>query len=222
VLIRVDAANCVACVRVVTGEKLAAFDTTGTLTHKYQARAKSPVTASVLASRTDTPNVVEKLIRGKHRAWPTFLPIAEVFDRLSGLCGIVLRNPGLDQERNRGGELHRAVCQHLDTRDSRDSGQFPDVVEQLLEIKLQTASTIDLGLVCPDHTDPLADIPSVRQCDVRYAVFYATMQGNKIRISNLVLATGADFFSFFNRFGGKTRNSKLQIPLPKNFFDKLP
>ena len=174
--------------------------------------------ASVLVSQADTPYVVQKLIHRKHRAWPTFLPIADVFDRLNGLIGTTLRDPGRDQERNRGAALHRAVCQQLETRDVRDSGQFPDIVEQLLEIKLQTAATIDLGLVCPNQTDPLADFSEIRQCDVRYAVFYASVAGKEVHVTNLVLTTGADFFSYFNRFEGKTRNSKLQIPLPKDFF----
>ncbi len=38
-------------------------------------------------------------------------------------------------------------------------------------------------------------------------------------MEHVVLTTGANFFSFFRRFEGKVRNSKLQIPLPAGFFD---
>jgi hypothetical protein len=103
-------------------------------------------------------------------------------------------------------------------RDSADEGQFPDVIEQLLEIKLQTAPTIDLGLVCPESTEPIADRPDVYHCDVRYAVFYGTIVGSTVRLDYLMLTTGADFFEYFRRFEGKVRNSKLQIRLPLDFF----
>src|SRR5437773_6133920 len=43
VIIRLDEASKVVGLRVVTGEILAALDTTGTLTKKYQAKSRSPV-----------------------------------------------------------------------------------------------------------------------------------------------------------------------------------
>jgi hypothetical protein len=99
-----------------------------------------------------------------------------------------------------------------------DSGAFPDIKEQLLEVKLQTSPTIDLGLVSPDDETPLAFLPGVRHCDTRYAVFYAVLDGSEVRLLHLGVARGADFFRFFQRFEGKILNSKLQIPLPRDFF----
>ena len=99
-----------------------------------------------------------------------------------------------------------------------DTGSFPDVVEQLVELKLQTAATIDLGLVSPDDATALDFFPRIRHCDVRYAVFYGMVVGSEVRLNHLVLARGADFFSFFQRFEGKVVNAKLQIPLPRDFF----
>ena len=160
-----------------------------------------------------------KLIATRSPALPGFLPIHTVYQKLSLLVGRKLRDPGVDQERNRGWALHKAVCRQLGLGASADEGQFPDVLDQLLEIKLQTASTIDLGLVSPDSTEPIADRPDVYHCDVRYAVFYGQIVGSAVRLDHLVLATGADFFGFFRRFGGKVTNSKLQIRLPADFFD---
>ena len=77
----------------------------------------------------------------------------------------------------------------------------------------------DLGLVCPNQTETLADSQEMRHCDVRYVVFYGTIIKAAVRLDSFVLTTGAEFFSFFKQFGGKVRNSKLQIPLPRNFFD---
>lgn len=219
VLIRVDERRKVTKVRVVTGDLLASLDSTGTLTHKFQAKARSPVTASTLVTSTDTPNVVSRLINARHADWPAFLPIQKVYDRLRGLLGTFFKDPDRDQERNRGGALHRAVCRQLGMATWHDDGQFPDVTEQLLEIKLQTASTIDLGLVCPTDEDSLADWPELRHCDVRYAVFYGTTAQGKVRLDHLVMTTGTGFFDCFRQFGGRVANSKIQIHLPRDFFD---
>lgn len=94
---------------------------------------------------------------------------------------------------------------------------------QLLEVKLQTSPTIDLGLVTPDSQDPL-DVPKIggqqiRHCDVRYAIFYAETDGKYVTLTNLYLTTGEAFFSRFPQFQGKVLNKKLQIPLPRDFFD---
>lgn len=218
VLIRVDENDKVSKVRVVTGPIIAAYDTTGTLTQKYQARSKSPVTASRLVSPEDTDNVKKRLVQAKMPEWIGFLPIKKLFTALRKLVGETFADPGRDQERNRGGFLHDAVCKCLEGPTWADNGQFPDIKEQLLEVKLQTSPTIDLGLVCPDSTEPIADMPEFRHCDVRYAVFYGAIEGSNVRLNHVILSTGADFFSFFTRFGGLVTNKKLQIPLPRDFF----
>jgi hypothetical protein len=151
------------------------------------------------------------------------LPIAAVFARLRSLIGACFPDRGQDQERRRGADLHRLVCQRLGYSTYADDGQFPDVRNQVLEVKLQTSPTIDLGLVCPDSQDPL-DIPKLRgnqlrHCDVRYALFYATTDGATVAITHFFLTTGEAFFSRFPQFQGKVLNKKLQIPLPRDFFD---
>jgi hypothetical protein len=211
VLVRVDNDQVVTRVKVVTGEVIAKLDPTGTLTTKYQARSRASVGKSRLVSSTDTPNL------GKALPKP-MLPIQNLYTYLYSLVGSTIINPGVDQERNRGAALHEAVCKCLNATWS-DRGQFPDVPDQLLEIKLQTASTIDLGLVCPDSVECIADTPNFCHCDVRYAVFYGSLVPAGVRLDHLVLATGADFFTFFRRFEGNVKNAKLQIPLPTGFFD---
>ena len=232
VIIRLDEGSKVVGVRVVTGEVLAKLDTTGTLTKKYQAKSRAPVTQSALISQSDSYSVHKAIAAlPNHKLTPRqggtrslaldfggFLPIEALFKKLLKLSGKRLSDPGLDQERNRGAALHRAVCATLGQVEYADSGSFPDVMEQLVEVKLQTAATIDLGLVSPDDATPLEFFPLVRHCDVRYAVFYGTVVGSEVRLDHLVLTRGSDFFSFFQRFEGKVINAKLQIPLPRDFF----
>jgi len=218
VIIRLNEKDVVTKIRVVTGDVIAAYDTTGTLTHKYQAKAKTPPTQSHLVSATDTQNVTDKLITALPPAWPNFLVVKQLSKELLKLVGTTIPNPGITQERNRGSSLHEAVCKTLGNLVWQDNGQFPDLKEHLLEIKLQTAPTIDLGLVCPDSTEPIDDLPMFRHCDVRYAVFYGTLVPRGVQLNHLVLCTGADFFDRFQLFGGLVTNKKYQIPLPSDFF----
>lgn len=235
VLVRVNEQSIVTDVKVVTGETVARLDPTGTLTQKFQAKSKDPVSASVLHSARDTVRVRDTfaLAEGHEKDaaltaiaptdWPTpgsLRPVRDVYERLLTLTGREINDPGADQERNRGAALHRAVCEALGYDRYQDRGQFPDVMNQLLEVKLQTSPTIDLGLVTPESIEPITDFPQARHCDVRYAVFYGTKTAQGVRLEHLVLTTGEEFFRFFRRFEGKVLNKKLQIPLPASFFDE--
>lgn len=234
VIIKVSEDDIVEKVKVVNGKTLSTLDTTGTLTQKYQARL-SPSNANLeLVSAIDT-ELLQSIL--KSRQFPTsfssspienpsaknLLPIEIIFERLRRLIGHRFPDTGYDQERNRGEQLHRLICEALGYRSYSDDGSFPDIRHQLIEVKLQTSPTIDLGLVRPDSTETL-DIPSIdgvkaRHCDVRYALFYAKTDGKFVTLTHFYLTTGEVFFNRFSRFGGKVVNKKLQISLPKDFFD---
>ncbi|HEV7423722.1 MAG TPA: restriction endonuclease [Candidatus Paceibacterota bacterium] len=232
VLIKVSGKDLVEKVKVVTGDMLAILDTTGTLTQKYQARLTLKNKTSELVSTSDTDrmkimiNTFDTKIKlsdpTDHANSKTLIPIEILYRRLIKILGKTFVDSRHVQERNRGSLLHKLACQALGYKKYKDNGQFPDIPNQLLEIKLQTSPTIDLGLVTPDSKDPL-DTPKIngkqiRHCDVRYAIFSANLKGGKIIITNLFLVTGKDFFSRFPRFEGKVINKKLQIPLPADFF----
>jgi hypothetical protein len=232
VLVRVDDNSLVTSVKVVTGDTLALLDTTGTLTQKYQASLVPGAEPTELISAQDTDRVLTCFgtrILDRFGSSPTdnptadcLLPITEIFRRISPLVGRLLADPGIDQERNRGGALHREICQALGYARTADDGRFPDVRHQLLEVKLQTSRTIDLGLVTPSSEEVL-DVPQIngvqiRHCDVRYALFYGRLQGQGVALTHCFLTTGRDFFSRFPQFAGRVLNKKLQIPLPRNFF----
>ena len=233
VIIRVGRENVITKVKVATGSTLALLDTTGTLTQKYQARLIPGKAKAELIANEDT-EILRVLVRSdvdlaagvspvNNPRVAKLLPIEKIFDRLQLLVGESFPDIGHDQERNRGASLHRLVCQHLGYADYRDDGQFPDVRHQLLEVKLQTSPTIDLGLVSPDSEETL-DVPKlegrqIRHCDVRYAVFYAETDGMSVTLTHLFVSTGERFFTRFPQFQGMVLNKKLQIPLPPNFFD---
>lgn len=233
VIIRVSADDVITRVKVVTGDTLALLDTTGTLTQKYQARCILGSTPTELIAATDTDLIrpfVSATVDLRTVATPVdhpqagqLLPIAVVFERLRALVGATFADAGYDQERNRGAGVHRLVCKQLGYAGYQDDGQFPDIRHQLIEVKLQTSPTIDLGLVTPRSTEAL-DVPQIkrqviRHCDVRYAIFYARTDGSRVTITHFFLSTGEAFLTRFPQFQGKVLNKKLQIPLPGDFFD---
>lgn len=233
VLIRVSKNDKIERVKVVLGSTLAKYDTTGTLTQKYQARVTIGSETTELITPRDTDNLAFLLKKRKYpikfKSSPISLPMAEeflpitiIFQRISKIVGQSFSDPGKDQERNRGAMLHQLVCNTLGYCTYRNGGCFPDILHQLLEVKLQTSPTIDLGLVLPNSQESL-DIPLIagrqfRYCDARYAIFIANIESRHVVVSNLYLTTGEAFFSRFKRFEGKVLNRKLQLPLPMDFF----
>jgi len=232
VIIRIGEDESISGVRVVEGRALALLDMTGTLTQKYQARLSLGKKKSELISDEDT-DLLSGFVRADidlAAASPTdrpqvgnLLPIGSVFRLLRPLIGKSFPDAGYDQERNRGAALHRLVCRQLKYADYRDDGRFPDIRHQLLEVKLQTSPTIDLGLLRPDSEEAL-DIPriggkQIRCRDVRYALFYGNTDGKKVWLTHLFLSTGEKFFERFPQSRGKVLSRKLQMRLPENFFD---
>ena len=233
VLVRVGVDDRVSEVKVVTGDVLSRLDTTGTLTQKYQARLDLGDSVAELVSPSDTSVLVPFVTNGAvdlSNADPAGVPTAEqllsieaLFDRLSPFVGEVFEDAGRDQERNRGAVVHRSVCEVLGYGAYRDGGQFPDVRHQLLEVKLQTSPTIDLGKVSPSSTAPLDGVGirgvQVRHCDVRYAIFYGTTDGERVSVTHVFVVNGENFYSRFSQFGGNVVNRKIQLRLPVGFFN---
>ncbi len=233
-IIQISDQDIVLKVKVVTGQELARLDTTGTITTKYQAGLVTGTDSQELISAQDSSPMLP-YVRAVASIAPSIspvdepesdflMPILEIFRCLSKLVGKSFVDPGMDQERNRGAALHRLICECLGYSRYEDTGQFPDIRHQLLEVKLQTSPTIDLGLVLPSSEEPL-DVQRVgdhqpRHCDTRYAIFYAETDGKQVTLTHLYLTTGADFFTRFRRFEGKVTNGKIQIPLPRDFFSR--
>jgi len=231
VFIRVDENSVITRVKVITGDQLAALDKTGTLTSKYQATMTTYQEGN-LFTKNDTQSVLDwcgnniNLSMSMSNDSPSkgkLIRIQDIFSLLKQLEGATI--PYLDalQERNRGTALHRAICEKLGYKSIKDDGTYPDVFNQLLEIKLQTSPTIDLGLHSPNDSQVVyqADGGVFRSEDVRYVIADGSVEKSVIRINRLHMVNGRDFAEHFPLFGGKVKNAKLQIPLPKNFFDEV-
>ncbi len=232
-IIQISEIGVITKVKVISGSVLAALDKTGTLTQKYQARYTPGGELVELVTPLDTAQLLSLIKPGFEPAATLspasgpqagqIMPIRDVFENFSSLIGQTFVDAGSDQERNRGGALHKLACQALGYKLYQDDGQFPDIRNQLVEVKLQTAQTIDLGLVTPSSLAKLP-LPSltgldVRHCDIRYAIFHGVLEGGMVRLVRLSVTTGEGFFARFPQFQGKVVNRKLQIPLPADFFD---
>lgn len=228
VLIIVDTAV-ITNVRVIAGADLAQFDKTGTLTSKFQANRINEGSGSRLASTSDTEDLISLLAPtnvledGVSPVGPPtagmILDIDTTYERLLSMVGEVYDDPGQTQERNRGSVVHREACARLGLSHFADNGQFPDVLSQALEVKLQLARTIDLGLELPESRTPVASTNGVLAVkDMRYAIFYGERTGRSFELTELVVVTGQDFFQEFRQFQGRVSNSKLQLRLPSDWF----
>ena len=228
VFIQVNTDDIISGIRIINGDQLAELDKTGTLTTKYQATMPNLGKSSLL-SNDDTKRVAgwcDKLI-DFNNIRPNSAPIkgklfsiSDLFSRISCLEGEVLPHLGYLQERNRAAKLHRIICEILGYRSFEDDGTYPDILNQLIEIKLQTSPTIDLGLHSPDDNTALFSIngQEFRSRDIRYIIVDGFVESSNVIIKYIHIVNGRDFPKHFPLFGGNVQNSKLQIPLPSDFF----
>lgn len=234
-IVRLSSSNTIVQVRVITGFELAQFDKTKKLTHKYQARIARSSGASKLITPLDT-NSIRKWIVNEQLSIPgsnrhplsepvatELLPIHQIFNRLCSLIGRLIPIDTRDRERTIGGIVHQWVCEVLGYSSYQDDGQFPDIKHQLLEVKHQSSSTIDLGMIRPDNTTPIQGLRfhdhEVRPCDIRYAILCSAATGRQQVVKKIYLSTGESFFNHFPLMRGKLVNAKVQLSLPKKFFD---
>ena len=164
VFIQINENDVITNVRVISGIQLMKLDRTGTLTQKFQASMRSYENS--FCSKYDTP-AVEQWVKtdaftNLSSINPNSLPqrnqllkISELYRRLLPIVGKRINYLDALQERNRGAELHHMICIHLGYSTFEDDGTYPDIMNQLLEIKLQTSPPIDLGLHSPEDGEKI-------------------------------------------------------------------
>ncbi|MBT9450700.1 restriction endonuclease [Akkermansia glycaniphila] len=229
VFFRIGEDDTITAVKVIRGAELAQYDRTGTLTIKYQATMTSR--GENICSPNDSETVENWIVNTNDSicaASPNDFPIntqllriTEIYRRLQPIVGQSIAYHNAVQERTRGAALHDMICQYLGYSIYEDNGTYPDIFHQLLEIKLQTSPTIDLGLHSPADHEVIVSIDHTifYSEDIRYAIFDGEVQEDRVILRNLYLVTGKDFTSYFPLFGGGGTNSKIQLPLPYDFFN---
>jgi hypothetical protein len=227
-VVLLDGHDRVAGVRTFTGATLSKWSRTGTLTTKFQATLKLVFDEAVKyhVCGRDTERAIQFVgpvrASGSAAAEPLtggLLPIENLAEKLSKLIGTKVPFVGAVDEKRRSAALLGAVSKALGYGAAEETSAFPDLPAQMLEVKLQTSPTIDLGRTWPSSDSPLnfqgGRTKMLRRRDVRFAVFYGTRVGNHIRLDKLVVTPGARFWDVFEPLKGNERNTKLQIKLPR-------
>lgn len=125
-----------------------------------------------------------------------------------------------DATKNRGQTLELIVANTLVYSISADdvlAGGYPDIKNQLLEIKIQDSPTVDLGLYSPQFEEELPDIPEATTRDIRYLI--ALMNPKTSLVEGLILCSGADLGENFTYVADKSFKSQRSIPM--SFFNRF-
>lgn len=145
------------------------------------------------------------------------LSLEVLWNRLFRLIGMKLDT---SDTKTRGQALERLVVQLLGYSIVKDElllGGYLDILNQLLEVKLQESSTVDLGRYSPQVKETVPSFPQATTEDVRYLI--ALVDKNTGIITGLVLCPGnrlGDHFSYI-----ATGNYKCQRSIPMTFFDRF-
>ena len=181
------------------------------------------ITGDKVDFRPDTLHIAS--ISQKAYKVPTSL--AQNFDTTDVLSLDVIRTVVADKligstlnggdTKTRGQALERKVLDLLGYgEDSKLVGGYPDVPNQLLEVKVQDAQTIDLGLYSPQFKEPIAGVNGCTTEDIRYLIALTNAQSHIIE--GIILSSGlrlGDRFSYVS-----DKSFKCQRSIPMDFFEK--
>lgn len=119
--------------------------------------------------------------------------------------------------KHRGQQLERLVAYHLGYRAVQKvlEGGYPDIRNQMLEVKVQDSPTIDLGKYSPQFEEKINDNFTTRT--IRYLI--ALTDAVSGFIEGVILSPGEELGKNFTYIAEKS--FKCQRSIPMSFFDKL-
>lgn len=120
--------------------------------------------------------------------------------------------------KNRGQALEKKVLELLGYEVNEKSllyGAFPDIRNQLLEVKVQDSSTVDLGKFSPEKEEIVIDVSSLTTFDVRYLI--ALTNPKTEIIEGIILSPGEKLGELFSYVS--TESYKCQRTIPMAFFE---
>ena len=152
---------------------------------------------------------------------PTYLfTHNEIKQALNTLIGRKFDNLGTGQERNIGQALEKEIAKALGYQhyQQTDTGGYPDLLHQLIEVKFQFSGTIDLGNHLPTDQSSIEaswNEWNITSRDIRYivALMEKDTHGNFI-VDSIVITSGEKFNQYFSI--GEGKNFKVQIPIPSS------
>jgi len=122
--------------------------------------------------------------------------------------------------KTRGQKLERMVLELLRYSEEEIkslAGGYPDIPNQLLEVKLQDSPTIDLGKYSPEYEEDIDVGVGYTPKDVRYLIALTNPQ--TYIIEGIVLMSGEQLGEYFSYVASKSY--KCQRSIPMSFFDSF-
>ena len=95
-------------------------------------------------------------------------------------------------------------------------GAYPDIPNQLLEVKVQDTQTVDLGKFSPEHEEIINKELNLTTYDVRYLI--ALTNPKTETIEGIILSPGEKLGEVFSYVSDKSY--KCQRSIPMSFFEK--
>jgi hypothetical protein len=121
--------------------------------------------------------------------------------------------------KNRGQALERMTLELLGYKVQENDllfGGFPDIKNQLLEVKVQDSPTVDLGKFSPENEEMVVESENLTTFDVRYLI--ALTNPNTEIIEGIILSPGEKLGELFSYVSDQSY--KCQRSIPMSFFDK--
>jgi hypothetical protein len=116
--------------------------------------------------------------------------------------------------KNRGQELERKVAELLGYTIENDellAGGFPDIPNQLLEIKIQDSPTVDLGKFSPDKEEQIDSNLKASTFDMRYLI--ALTDSETETIKGIILSPGEKLGEVFSYVSDQSYKCQRSIPM---------
>lgn len=121
--------------------------------------------------------------------------------------------------KNRGQTLEKKVLQLLGYEVKEKDllyGAFPDIKNQLLDVKVQDTQTVDLGRFSPEREEIVIESANLTTFDVRYLI--ALTNPKTEIIEGLILSPGEKLGELFSYVSDESYKCQRSIPI--NFFEK--
>jgi len=114
--------------------------------------------------------------------------------------------------------LERKVLELLGYATAKEDllhGAFPDIPNQLLEVKVQDSQTVDLGKFTPETEEIINEELNITTFDIRYLI--ALTNPDTEIIEGIILSPGEKLGDVFSYVSDKSY--KCQRSIPMSFFE---
>ncbi len=119
--------------------------------------------------------------------------------------------------KEKGQDLERLICEKLGytlTNSSLEGG-YPDIKNQMLEVKVQESPTVDLGKFSPQFIETISDNFTTE--NIRYLI--ALTKPKTGEIEGIILCPGHSLGKYFTYISEKS--FKCQRNIPMSFFESF-